>query len=164
MQDSAPTIHKPFLICICVGGLVALITAISLVVIPAYHIRTNVSLSVSFDVTTVILFFGFLFLARGGKEGGLISGSGMRTAIAGTVIIEYLILVGTVAYYGPTMAHEDLPPITQLMVSNFTTVVQFVIAFYFGSSAATQIFSQRGSRTQIQPSKASEAEHAVDKP
>jgi hypothetical protein len=59
--------------------------------------------------------------------------SRFRSAIAGGIVAQYLILVATVAFFdrGPS----ELPQITQNLISNFTAVVGIVIAFYFGSSA-----------------------------
>ena len=120
----------------------AIVAAIGLIV--DSFIDNDVSLAVSFVVTSVILFFGFLFLARRGKEGALISGTGMRTAIAGTVVMEYLLLVGDVAFFLPRAENQQavLNPITQMMISSFTTIVGIVIAFYFGSSALLQMRGQ----------------------
>jgi protein-S-isoprenylcysteine O-methyltransferase Ste14 len=68
--------------------------------------------------------------------------SQVRAAIAISIVVEYLVLVGIVAFF----AHgaEQLPAITQTLVTNFTTVVGVVIAFFFGSSVYLQ--SQNRSR------------------
>lgn len=59
--------------------------------------------------------------------------SRLRSAIAAGIVIQYLALVATVAFFeqGP----KELPPITQTLITNFTSIVGVVIAFYFGSSA-----------------------------
>lgn len=59
--------------------------------------------------------------------------SALRFAIAGAIVIEYLVLVGIVAFFKE--GAEKLPVITQTMLSNFTAVVGIVVASYFGSSA-----------------------------
>ena len=66
----------------------------------------------------------------------------MRFAIAGSIVIEYIVLVGIVGFFkeGP----EELPIITQIILSNFTSVVGVVIAFYFGSSAYLQARQKQG--------------------
>ena len=57
----------------------------------------------------------------------------LRGAIATAIVVQYLVLVGIVAFFG--RGPEQLPPITQTMISSFTTIVGVVVAFYFGSSA-----------------------------
>lgn len=86
--------------------------------------------------TAAICFFGLLILTQKNDEHWGITEATMRTAIAGTIVVVYLVLVGIVAFFirGPT----HLPAITQTMVTNFTTVVGIVVAFYFGASAYLQ--------------------------
>jgi multisubunit Na+/H+ antiporter MnhC subunit len=57
----------------------------------------------------------------------------LRKAIAASVVVEYLVLVGTFAFWGG--AQESLAPMTQQLITSFTTVAGVVIAFYFGASA-----------------------------
>lgn len=83
----------------------------------------------------------------------------LRRAIAGSIVVEYLVLVGVVAFWegGP----ETLPPITQALITSFTTVVGVVIAFYFGSSAYVEAKTRRtlgGAGTPVGDSKASSAQ------
>ena len=78
--------------------------------------------------TGVITFFGLLILCHTGEERWKITGESMRTAMAGAIVVEYLALVGTLAFF----VQGETPPIAQTMITNFTTVVGIVIAFYFG--------------------------------
>lgn len=82
------------------------------------------------SVLTSGAFVFFLLLNQPSNEN---SESKLRSAIAGAVVVQYLVLVGTVACFenGP----DKLPPITQTLITSFTTIVGIVIAFYFGSSA-----------------------------
>jgi uncharacterized membrane protein YfcA len=59
--------------------------------------------------------------------------SRFRRAVAAAVILEYVVLVSIVAFFisGP----DKLPPLTQSLISSFTTIVGVVLASYFGSSA-----------------------------
>jgi 4-amino-4-deoxy-L-arabinose transferase-like glycosyltransferase len=57
----------------------------------------------------------------------------LRQAIAGAVIVQYLVLVGIVAYFNN--GADKLPPVTETMLTSFTTVASVVVAFYFGASA-----------------------------
>lgn len=101
--------------------------------------------------TAAICFFGLLILTQTKDGRWEITEATMRTTIAGTIVVVYLVLVGIVAFFirGPT----KLPAITETMITNFTTVVGIVVAFYFGASAYLQ--SQR-EKTQSSKAKADE--------
>ena len=55
----------------------------------------------------------------------------LRKPIAAAIVIVYLILVINFSFFD----YKELPAITQMLLTSFTTVVGVVIAFYFGSSA-----------------------------
>jgi protein-S-isoprenylcysteine O-methyltransferase Ste14 len=57
----------------------------------------------------------------------------LRSAIAGAVVVQYLVLVGIVAYF--LSGAEKLPALTETMLTSFTTVTGIVVAFYFGATA-----------------------------
>jgi hypothetical protein len=81
----------------------------------------------------VITFFAMLTerpLALGKTSSG---DERVRQAIAGAVIVQYLVLVGIVAYFNNGV--EKLPAITETMLTSFTTVASVVVAFYFAASA-----------------------------
>ena len=86
--------------------------------------------------TGIIAFFGLYDIALNKDGKARDKESALRFAIAGSIVLEYIVLVGVVAFFneGP----EKMPVITQTMLSNFTAVVGVVIAFYFGSSAYIQ--------------------------
>ena len=71
----------------------------------------------------------------------------MRTAMAGAIVVEYLTLVGTLAFF----VQGELPPIAQTMITNFTTVVGIVIAFYFGASAFVQLQREKQENRKVKP-------------
>jgi FlaA1/EpsC-like NDP-sugar epimerase len=96
--------------------------------------------------TMVISFVSLLALAQVNKERWELTESTMRTAIAGTIVIAYLVLVGIVAFF--THGPEKLPAISEAMVTNFTTIVGVVVAFYFGASAYVQASSQKQEKGQ----------------
>ena len=62
----------------------------------------------------------------------------MRSATAGTVVIIYLVLISTFTFYFVGPQAGELLPITATLVTNFTTVVGIVVAFYFGVSGYVQ--------------------------
>lgn len=69
----------------------------------------------------------------------------LRKAIAGSIVVQYLVMVGLVAYF--ESAAEKLPAITQTLITNFTTIVGVVVAFYFGSSAYVE--AQKSQRVNL---------------
>jgi hypothetical protein len=71
--------------------------------------------------------------------------------------VEYLIIVALVAFI--KHGYEQIAPITQTMVTSFTTIVGVVVAFYFGASAYVQTKERQsrnpepsGSNTEAQNS------------
>jgi hypothetical protein len=109
-------------------------------------IAISVWASVVFDSDTPLMvpvaaagLFGFVFflgLELNEKSQPKLQEGALRGAIATAIIIEYVVLVSIVAFFksGP----ETLPPITQTLITNFTTIVGLVVAFYFGTSAYLQ--------------------------
>src|SRR2546423_10988645 len=77
----------------------------------SYRLDTDAPLSVAIIATAVFSFLGLLALPQPAEGIWKLTEPIMRTAIAGTIVIEYLVLVATVAFFksGP----ESLPPITQ---------------------------------------------------
>jgi len=59
----------------------------------------------------------------------------LRAAIASALVVQYLVLVGIVAYFTNTDAFGKLLPITETLLASFTATIGVVIAFYFGASA-----------------------------
>ncbi|MBU1172060.1 MAG: hypothetical protein KKD44_21090, partial [Proteobacteria bacterium] len=81
----------------------------------------------------VITFFHFMADPVDPANGSSGKDARLRAAIAGAVVVQYLVLVGIVAYF--TKDSVKLPQITETLIGSFTTVVGVVVAFYFGSSA-----------------------------
>ncbi|MFM0175420.1 hypothetical protein [Paraburkholderia sediminicola] len=56
-----------------------------------------------------------------------------RRAVAAAIIVAYLVMVSIAVFFigGP----DKLPPLTESLISSFTTFVGVVLAAYFGSSA-----------------------------
>jgi hypothetical protein len=90
-------------------------------------------------------FFCLLILCQTGEERWKITGESMRTAMAGAIVVEYLALVGTLAFF----VQGEMPPIAQTMITNFTTVVGIVIAFYFGASAFVQLQREKQENRKV---------------
>lgn len=115
----------------------------------SYRWDTDAPLSVAITATAILSFIGLLALTQPAQGIWRLTEVTMRTAIAGTIVIEYLVLVATVAFFqrGP----QALPPITQTLLSNFTGIVGVVIAFYFGASAYVEAHSKRGTANETSP-------------
>lgn len=69
----------------------------------------------------------------------------MRGAIASAIIIQYLVIVGFVAYFSPGDAKElsRVDAIAAMLIPSFTSIVGVVIAFYFGASAYVEAKKNR---------------------
>lgn len=77
----------------------------------------------------MITFFGLLGIGQDTNA----SDHNMRTAATGAIIVVYLTLVSIYAFFRPP--GEEMPQITDMLMTSFTTVVGVVIASYFGASA-----------------------------
>jgi peptidoglycan biosynthesis protein MviN/MurJ (putative lipid II flippase) len=104
----------------------------------SFHWDNNGPFIVVAIATAATCFFGLLFLTQTNDEQWQITEETMRTAIAGTIVVVYLVLVGTVAFFVAGPKGSDVPAITHTMVTSFTTIVGIVIAFYFGTTAYVQ--------------------------
>ena len=113
----------------------------------------RVFLSAALVTVTVITFFGILWNGTG-PDG--LNETVMRTAITVAVVTVYLVLISIVAFFSlpsspggqattpdaeQTTAQDtsdELPAITQTMLTSFTTIVGIIVPFYFGTSAYVQ--------------------------
>jgi hypothetical protein len=94
----------------------------------------------------VVTFFGVTALNRAAQEQQGINDERLRTAIACSLVISYLYMVTFTTFVGNAPA---IGPVTKEFIQSFSSVVGITIAFYFGASAATQIFGQgKGDQTQ----------------
>jgi len=120
-------------ICALIATLITVLGAVSAGL--QFYLQNNwpfVALGVGAGAIT---FFGLMVLCNTSDERWVITEDSMRIVIAGTMVVEYLVLVGTVAFF----IQGQMPPITQTMITSFTTIVGVVIAFYFGASAVVQL-------------------------
>ena len=63
----------------------------------------------------------------------------MRLAIAATMVITYLFCVATSVYLMPG---GPVGSLTQSFIQSYSNIVGVTVAFYFGASAANQIFGK----------------------
>ena len=96
----------------------------------------DVILSFTVFAVAVLTFFGTLSLGKtlGGEWRP--SKAGLRNAIAVSVIVTHFLIL---ALYVFLKSPSEQSLMTQSLVTNFTTIVGVVIAFYFGTSAYVQV-------------------------
>jgi hypothetical protein len=106
----------------------------------------------------IITFFSFVSDLRVSSFQTTLDEGALRRAIAASIVVEYLVLLGMFAFWEG--GSETLPPVTQALVTSFTTVVGVVIAFYFGSAAYIEAKTRtRGnSGTTVEPDRGSAAQ------
>jgi hypothetical protein len=93
----------------------------------------------------VVTFFGIAHLNRSAADRRIFREDSLRTAIACSLVITYLFIVCFSAF---VRSAETAGMITKEFVQSFSQVIGITIAFYFGASAATQIFGKRGDNGQ----------------
>jgi Kef-type K+ transport system membrane component KefB len=128
-------------ILICLTILVSVVVPVGGGVYLAYKTGTQAGVAVGLVITAISSFLGFLMLAQSGDTRWRLTEASMRLGITGSIVVVYLVLVSLVALL--QQGAEKLPPISQTLITSFTTIVGIVIAFYFGSSAYIEA-SRRG--------------------
>ena len=119
--------------------LVALGTLAARVGIPWLGVSGSMAfLSFMAAAVGIVTFFGLLWLVCG-LNNGILPDQGLRTSITVAVITVYLVVVGEVAFFGKNV---ELAPVTDLMLTSFTSIVGVVVAFFFGASAYVE--AQKG--------------------
>ena len=66
----------------------------------------------------------------------------LRTAITVSIVTVYLVLVSLVAFFQARGEGDELPRLTETMLTSFTTIVAIIVPFYFGTSAYVQVKKQ----------------------
>lgn len=85
----------------------------------------------------VVTFVGMLILANYADQVFEFGGGEIRTAIASSVVVVYLVLLSFLTFYSGAIPERAL---ATTIVQNFTTVVEIVVIFYFGSKAVTKVY------------------------
>ncbi len=81
--------------------------------------------------TTAVISF-FVLLVAQMPTTGQITKNRMRNAIAGSFVLTYLVAVALVLFVS---REEDLPAVTETLLTSFTFLMTVVIGFYFGTAA-----------------------------
>ena len=88
----------------------------------------------------IITFFGITDINRSASDDRLFREENLRTAIAGSLVITYLFIVCFTAF---VRSADTAGVVTKEFIQSFSQVISVTIAFYFGATAATQIFGKR---------------------
>jgi len=98
----------------------------------------------SFSVS-VITFFGVMSINQPKRGLGPLTKGSIRSAIASSVLVTYLYMLSFTTFIKtPT----SMSSITESYINTFSNLVGVTIAFYFGASAAVQIFGKEDSLNQ----------------
>ena|SRR3989442_12199735 len=93
----------------------------------------------------VVTFFGITDLNRSAEGNGVFREEHLRTAIAGSLVVTYLFIV---CFSSFVRSAETAGVVTKEFIQSFSQVISVTIAFYFGATAATQIFGRRRGNEQ----------------
>ena len=98
----------------------------------------------------VITFFGVIQLNRSAADQTLLmEGERLKTAMACSLVITYLYIVCFTTF---VKSSTETGGVTQAFIQSFSNVIGITIAFYFGASAATQIFASKNGQTESKSS------------
>lgn len=87
----------------------------------------------------VSTFFGVTGLNRSPQDPPFLTDERLRTAIACALLMSYLYMVTFTTFVANAL---QVGEVTKTFVESFSSVMGITIAFYFGASAATQIFGR----------------------
>ena len=87
----------------------------------------------------VVTFFGITALNHPAKGQQVFKGERLRSAIACALVMSYLFMATFTTFVGNAL---QVGPVTKEFVESFSSIISVTIAFYFGASAATQIFGK----------------------
>ena len=93
----------------------------------------------------VVTFFGITELNRSTEDSRVFREENLRTAIAGSLVVTYLFIV---CFSSFVKSAEEAGVVTKEFIQSFSQVISVTIAFYFGATAATQIFGRRKGNEQ----------------
>jgi formate hydrogenlyase subunit 4 len=96
----------------------------------------------------VVTFFGIIGLSRSSQKQQMPPAGSLRTAIACSIVISYLFIVCFTTF---VKTSDQTGGVTDWFMRSFSNVMSLTIAFYFGASAATQIFDKRKKEKEEEP-------------
>ena len=93
----------------------------------------------------VVTFLGITDLNRSAEDSRLFRDENLRTAIAGSLVVTYLFIVCFTSF---VRSADTAGIVTREFIQSFSQVISVTIAFYFGATAATQIFGKHKGNEQ----------------
>jgi len=130
--------HSMLPILLTMAFLVMLVNCISLVL----NYTTSWSTApLAIISTATITFVSLVMLCERDSPSGALSEQTMRTAISGTIVVVYLVLISYATF---NFIPGQQSPIAGTLITSFTATVGVVVAFYFGASAYVQARSKGG--------------------
>ncbi len=93
----------------------------------------------------VLTFFCIMELNRSAEDSRVFGEDHLRTAIAGSLVVTYLFIVCFTSF---VRSAESAGVVTREFIQSFSQVISVTIAFYFGATAATQIFGKHKGKEQ----------------
>jgi hypothetical protein len=87
----------------------------------------------------IVAFFGIMDLSRSASDDRLFKDESLRTAVAGSLVLTYLFIVCFTSF---VRSADTAGVVTREFIQSFSQVISVTIAFYFGATAATQIFGK----------------------
>ena len=103
-------------------------------------VRLGLTFSSIFPVEMITL-FGILGLANYLSDDQSLNKGEIGKAIAGSLVVVYFVVLGLVLF-GGSVAGEGFPEISSradLILENFTRLIEIVVIFYFGSRAVEEV-------------------------
>jgi hypothetical protein len=139
-EQGGVNMQRPSTSGILVGMALLIVAASSIGFWLMYHFElTSISVLIIISVAA-ITFSGLLMLCHGESSEAPISEAAMRSALAGTIVIVYVVLVSISTQ--ALLVQQDHSTISDTLITSFTSIVGVVIASYFGASAYIQTRSK----------------------
>ena len=129
-----------FFIAVTMAFIVILVNCIALIL--AYYTKAT-TFPIALIATGVVAFVSLVLLCEGDSPGRSLTEQTMRTAVSGTMVLVYLVLI---SYSTFNLVPEQQSPLAGTLITNFSAIVGVVIASYFGASAYVQA-RNKGTKT-----------------
>jgi hypothetical protein len=117
--------------------LIVATSSIGVALVYYFNLASLVALVIISDAA--ITFSSLLMLCHSERPEAQLSEAAMRTAIAGTIVMVYLVLLSIATVDIVPGQHS---PLSDTLITSFTSIVGVVIASYFGASAYVQTRSK----------------------
>lgn len=114
-----------------------------------YYLSNGAYLSIALIATAVTTFASLIVLCQNDPLNWVLSEQIMRTAISGTIVLVYLVLISFATF---NFLPDQQSSLTGTLITNFSSIVGVVIASYFGASAYVQARNSRAESDTAQPS------------